>query len=814
FISSHYDYKRSLEASERFDIPFAITNDAHFCGKGMELCQQTVYKARVGTSSVGYEARDCYLKTYNEMVISGERWVHPEQVHNGLTQSLLIADQVEEWDMFAEPSLPKVTGAEDFLVTKWKSAFVRDGKDRTAADTKERYRRLKREVQAFRERELIDYVYILDNIIGYAKTEGIFVGPGRGSGGGSYALYLLGITGVDPVHYGLLFERFLSDARADYPDVDVDFESARRGEVVTYAAEEWGAMPIATYNRYSHKSAVRDLAKWLKVPQEIATQAAEHEYDAEPYWSNFKEAAEPRIADETYNLMLGQISHRGKHAGGVVITDRHIPMERLKDGTIAAAWSEGLGTRELSKAGIVKYDLLGLTALSQLQSMQEQTGVDVPTSFESEEVLDAFGHGNLAGIFQWSGSEGIRKMTMELWDETKSLTFADLIAINALFRPGALDAGMAFKYREFKKSPRKLHPAVDSILADTYGVICYQEQVMAVYAEISGKGLGEANELRRAFAHGKKGDRGRAEHIAEFEKSFMEGGKAQGYDFATLTDIWREVETHSGYSFNKSHSTAYAMIAYQMMFYRVNHFAAFIKGMMLYDMTNAQNYLMDAAERGIEIRAPHINISTDKVELSEDGEVLYLPLTDIKFWGKKTIEGFLAIRQEIEKARGRGNAFDTYESFNDLMPKRLCNKRIRQSLERLDGFSGVLGDATDAIADYDDIPFTGREAAEREVLGYLIPTPQLMHDIEVMERKPLAKKYAKGNKRFAGVVAQTKKTKTKTGSTMHILTISPYTQLRAFGDDRGDIPEPGRFVTGAKNKDNIIVGPIEIVVKR
>ena len=805
FISSHDDYKRSIAASDRFEIPYVITNDAHFCGKGHQSYQQTIYKARVGTSSVGYEAADCYLKTAQEMHATGERWVDANIIHDGLVATLDVANEVEVWNMFSEPSLPKVDIAEKYIVGKLRRALKKDIE--LKGGKMERLTRLIREMKAFRERNLIDYVYILDDIIGHARHEGILVGPGRGSGGGSYTLYLLGITSVDPIHYGLLFERFLSDARADYPDVDVDFESARRGEVIAYAAEKWGAIPIATYNRYSHKSAVHDLAKWLKVPKELETPAADHEHGSDE-WDRFVEAAEPDIAAETYDLMLGQIKHRGRHAGGVVITDKVIPMERLKDGLIAAAWSEGLGTRELSKAGIVKYDLLGLTALSQLQSMHDQTGVPLPTSFESKEVLDAFGEGRTTGIFQWSGSEGIRQMTMELWENgDKNLTFNDLIAINALFRPGALDAGTAMKYKDFKKSPREIHPAVDSILAETYGVICYQEQVMAVYDKVSGRGLGEANELRRAFAHGKEGDRGREEHIKTFEESFLTGGAEQGFDEVLLATIWREIRTHSRYSFNKSHSTAYSQIAYQMMYYMVNHFSAFIKAMMLYDMTNAQTYLMEAVKRGMDIKPPHVNVSTDVVELSPDGESLYLPLSDIKYFGDKSIKAFIKIRDEV-------GGFDSYADFAEHVPKGICNKRVRQSLERIDGFAGLLGDATDAIDDYESIPFHGREAAEREVLGYLVPDGELLKTVAFWLRKKLPKKYeAMGGKRCAGVVSQVKKTKIKSGNTMTVITLSPYDSVRVFGDKRDDIPEPGHFITCAQ-RNGIVIGPILKVEKR
>ena len=802
FVSSFDDYKRSLEAAQRFDIPYVVTNDTHFCSKGHHREQQMIYRARVKGADVGYNSIDCYLKTAKELTASGGRWVSEDIVHIGLHNSLAIAEEVEEWSMLEEPSLPKVAGSLDYITTKLKTACMQDIKENGDKDI--RIARLKREMKSFKERDLIDYVYILDDIIRYAKSKDILVGPGRGSGGGSYTLYLLGITEVDPIKHGLLFERFLSDARTDYPDVDIDFESSRRGEVVSYAAKVWEAIPIATYTRYSHKSAVKDLAKRLQISKEIATKASESEYGSEA-WDAFCEADKLRIADSAYQTMLGQIRHRSKHAGGIVITQKPVPMERI--GTeIAAAWTEGQSKRELSKAGIVKYDFLGLTALSQLKSMKDITGVDFPKTFDSKEVFDAFGEGRVTGIFQWSGSEGIRKMTMELYEATGELTFKDLIAINALYRPGPLDAGTAKRYKDFKKSPRKLHPRIDAILEETYGVICYQEQVMSVYNEVSGAGLAEADKLRKVFAHGKVGDKGRAEVVEKFKRSFFLGGVTQGFDEVFLEKIWGELETHSKYSFNKSHSTTYAMVAYRMAYYMVNHFAAFIKSMMVYDVLNAQVYLMEAVERGTEIRAPEINISTDVVELrEEDGtEVLYLPLCNVAYLGEKSLGRFLDIRAELEKSKGLGNAFDTYEAFNDFIPKRVMNKRVRHGLEKIAAFRNLLGNPEDAIVDFDDIVFEGDQKAQREVLGYIIPTKAILAKYHRLMKVEVPARHSRvGSKRYAGIVVSVSDKIVKTGSTMTTYSLSPHDTIRYFGDNP-KLPKAGDFITGIKNKNGVM----------
>jgi DNA polymerase-3 subunit alpha len=789
FISSFDDYKRSLEAAKRFEIPFVVTNDTHFCKKGTHREQQLVYTSRVAGDGLGYNSIDCYLKTYNELIATGERWVNAETVHEGLFNTLKIAEEVEVWNMLSEPTLPVVEGSEEYIVKELKKACRRDIE--INGGKKERIERLQREMKIFRERNLIDYVYILNDIIKYARDNEIVTGPGRGSGSGSYTLYLLGITEADPIHYELLFERFLSTTRADFPDVDVDFESDRRSEVINYAAENWGAIPISTYSRYSHKSAIHDLAKKLAIPKDLEIKAAEAEYGGEE-WDAFCDYDKLKIANSAYKAMIGQIRHKSKHAGGIVITDKALPMERTGD-EIAAAWSEGQSTRELSSAGIVKYDFLGLTALSQLKEMKEQTGVEFPTRFDDEQVLKAFGEGRVTGIFQWSGSESIRKLTMELYEASGELKFEDLIALNALHRPGPLGAGTAKRYKDFKVSPRKLHPMVDDILAETYGVICYQEQVMNVYAKVSGRGLGEADELRKLFAHGKDGDKGRAEEIAKFEEQFMIGGEAQGIESELLDKIWREIATHSQYSFNKSHSTTYTMISYRMAFYQVYHFASFIRAMMIYDVVNAPVYLMEALERGTEIRAPEVNISTDVVEVrKEDGrEVLYLPLCDVAFFGDKGLKTFLEERQ-------KNGLYDTYAEFNRRVPRRACNNRVRKNLERIGAFRTLVGNPKDAIKDYDSIVFNGEQEAQREILGYIIPTRAILDKVEELKAAKVPDRYSRvGSIRYAGIVVKTTEKLTRRGSRMVGYQLSPQDGVTYFGD-RKDIPKPGDFISGIK----------------
>jgi DNA polymerase-3 subunit alpha len=547
---------------------------------------------------------------------------------------------------------------------------------------------------------------------------------------------------------------------------------------MNYAAARWNTIPIATYNCYSHKSAVHDIARVLHIPKDSEVKAADSGRDSE----EFDEFIHTHpVAPSAYTTMLGQIRHKGTHAAGVIIANRPVPIERTgTKGELAAAWAEGMNTKDLSKVGIVKYDILGLTALSQLKLMEELTGVTFPVEdYADSAVYQLFCDGDVAGVFQWSGSDGIRELTKRIAPRN----FYDLTTCNALYRPGALDAGTADNYPEYMKSPRTLHPRIDPHLAQTYGVICYQEQVMAVVAEVMGGDLAQADLARRLISKAAVGDLKWEAEMAGLYASFIMRGKGQGFPEPLLEELWHEIYTHSGYSYNLSHASAYTMISYQMAWYKVYHRPAFTVAVLQYDRTNAQTYILDAIESGLRIAMPHVNYSTDKYQLH--GKEIYLPLNDVAFLGEGAVQ---QIVEEVDK----GGPFLSYADFAKRIPKKLCNNRAKGLMERLGCFKGLAGSPSDAIDKYEELPVKGEYDTQLEILGYVVPSKQLHRKIRKMQDAPAKKGYT----RFAGFVSQVKQ-KTSAHGPYSVYTLSPAGSFWAR-DSRENLTV-GAFVSGTKN---------------
>lgn len=741
FIGTHNTWQRPLEYTKRFNLIPVVTNDSHYPCQHQFAAHQAITSARRGFT---YDSSQLWLKSAAEIYHEGVKFTDAKTVERCLENTTRLSDLVTPFSLKSPPSLPYIPEVEEKLEYALKSALKEDvllKGQRTV-----RVERLKREYAVLKAKGFLDYIFILWDIVSWAHAQGIAVGPGRGSGGGSYVLYLLGITRIDPIQHALLFERFINPARADYPDVDVDFESDRRGEVIEYASQKWNTIPIATYSCYSHKSAIHDIARVLKIPKALETAAAESTTDSAQFESFT--AAHPDALD-TYQTMLGQIRHRGKHAAGVIIPNRPVPVERAPNGDLVAAWAEGMNTKDLSKVGIVKYDLLGLTALSQLKRMAEITGIDyqaITWDFQDEKVYDLFCSGDVSGIFQWSGSEGIRDLTVRIAPRN----FIDLTTCNALYRPGALDAGTAEQYPEFMKNPRKLHPRIDPILESTYGVICYQEQVMAIVAEVMGGDLAEADLARRLIS---KADVGNPKWEAEVELlkyNFIDKGFLQGFSMNLLDQLWHEIYTHSGYSYNLSHASAYTMISYWMAWYKVIDRPAYTTAVIQYDRDNAQTYILDAVESGLLVGMPNINYS--KKEYTLNNNTIYLPLSDVAFLGEKAVDFVLEERE-------KNGLFESYADFNKRIPKRTCNNRARGMLERLGAFRGLSGDPADAIEKYDELELKGTYMTQLEILGYVVPSRELLEKMQrVAEQKA-----PKGQTAFSGFIKKITKKKSVHG---------------------------------------------------
>lgn len=773
FVGTHDLWTRPAFISTHTKLPLVITNDSHYPCERQFHAHQAITKARKGFT---YDSRQLWLKSREEIQREGFKYWSPYDVDKALDNTVFIADSADNWSMKAPPTLPAIPNVKEILSKFLKEALKQDILLRGQKEV--RMQRLQYEFSILSAKGFLDYIYILWDIVNHARYNDIRVGPARGSGAGSYVLFLLGITQVDPLEYGLLFERFINPTRVDYPDVDVDFEADRRSEVINYAHDRWGAMPIATYSTYSHKSAIHDIARTLAIPKTLEEEAADSAYDS-PEFRRFI-AANPD-ALETYNTMLGQIRHRGKHAAGIIITNRPVPIERAGD-ELVVAWAEGMNSRDLSKVGIVKYDLLGLTALSQLSFMAKKTGIEPVVTFNNPDVFDLFCKGDISGIFQWTGSDGIRELTMRI----SPRNFRDLATVNALYRPGALDAGLAEEYPELMKKPRLIHPRIDPILAPTCGVICYQEQVMAVVSEVMGTGLAEGETVRKLFSKAAHGDPKWEREVEDLRIRFYAEGKKNGFDEDTVLDLWDEVKTHSRYSFNLSHATAYTMVSYQMAWYKVYHRDVFTLAMLQYDKSNAQTYMMDAVESDLAISMPSINYSSDTYELNSG--TIYIPLSDVGFLGEE------AVKCIIEERKVNG-PFLGYADFDKRIPKRKCNSRARAMLERVGAFKDFKDDPVLAMPKYSEIPVSGVYQTQLEVLNYIVPTKKLMNRIAELRKRPTKP----GFERFAGFVREAKEKVSAKGA-YKVYYLSPFGHFWCRGIKAAEKIEVGHFVTGTKSE--------------
>lgn len=709
FVLDEQTTKRPMLASRHFGIPIVITNDVHYPNQSLQSVHRILTECRKGFS---YDSDSLWLKSYDEMVARGRTFFDERDVRAWMLNSKEFASSVTTWDMFSAPKLPRATHLRASFYDAIKVAFERDIAANAESAT-ERSERLQLELKTLEDMEFIDYFCILNDIVGWAISQGILVGPGRGSAAGSYVLYLLGITSVDPVYYKLYFERFLNIHRREYPDVDVDFESERRQEVIDYAVKTWGAFPVATYSHYGHKNSIDDISRVLKLDRQLSDAASENGPESEQFdeWASLHPDALP-----TYKAVQEQIRHAGKHAGGIVITDQTLPVEQI-GGALVAAWTEG-DQKELSKVGVVKFDMLGLSALTMIRMMRSMIGAtECPPIVDNSQVFDIFCEGNTLGIFQWTGSDGIRELTMRI----EPRVFADLCVINSLYRPGALDAGTAEIYPELKITPRLIHPVIDEILADTNGAIVFQEQVMMIFAKVLGGSLAEADMLRRVIFKARPGDPAWEQKVEDLRHKFTTECKLDMKP-RQLDELWRELYTHTRYSFNLAHSTAYAKVAYEMAWFKYYHPKVFYAAMLNYDVENIQAYLLEIAARGIVVKTPHVNASAATYIIDDSGAI-QMPLSVVK---NLSVDGAAKISNEVA-ANGQ---FKSIDDFRSRIKKRECNARVARFLWTLGAFDGLSGDTSKLFELDDDAANITKIAAQIEALGFALPTQAMAEYIE------------------------------------------------------------------------------------
>ena len=554
--------------------------------------------------------------------------------------------------------------------------------------------RLDYEIAMIKRMGYTGYFMIVWDFIRYAREQGIPVGPGRGSAAGSLVAYSLRITDVDPIDYDLLFERFLNPERVSMPDIDVDFCERRRGEVIEYVTRKYGrenVSQIITFGTMKAKAVIRDVGRVMDLAYADVDRIAK-QIPAALDMTLAKALAEnpvlremrdkdPRVRDvlDMGQRLEGMSRNAGVHAAGVVIAPGPItdyaPLYKSNRDEITTQWA----MKEVERVGLLKMDFLGLSTLTLIQdALAEITRTEgVVLDIDNVPLDDAatyqvFCEGQTYGIFQFESS-GMR----ELLRKSKPQRLDDLIALNALYRPGPLKSGMVDDYVARKQGKTEVKydlAALEPILADTYGVIAYQEQVMRIAAVLAGFTLGQSDVLRKAM--GKKDPK----VMAKQRQAFLEGTKAKGISEKKATKIFELMEYFAGYGFNKSHSTAYAFLAYQTAYLKANYPRHFAAALLTIEAANTDKlalYITECRDRGIAVQPPDVNESQQHFSVVPEG--VRFGLTAIKGLGEGAIQAIIEVRTRL----GRIGSLHELAEELDL---RVANRRVFEALVKSGAF--------------------------------------------------------------------------------------------------------------------------------
>ncbi|MCJ7599627.1 MAG: DNA polymerase III subunit alpha [Methyloceanibacter sp.] len=569
------------------------------------------------------------------------------------------------------------------------------------------------------------YFLIVADFIQWTKARGIPVGPGRGSGAGSLVAYALTITDLDPIRFGLLFERFLNPERVSMPDFDIDFCQDRRDEVIAYVRERYGEDRVAhiiTFGKLQARAVLRDVGRVLQMPYGQVDRLCKlvpvnptnpitlpQALAGEPRLQEARDA-EPIVAKllDIGQRLEGLYRHASTHAAGVVIADRAlielVPLYRDARAQLPATqfnmkWAEA--------AGLVKFDFLGLKTLTVIETAREliaRRGVTLDPAklpLDNTPTFELLQHGDTVGVFQLEG-QGMREALRKL----KPDRFEDIIAIVALYRPGPMDNIDSYVNRKHgREEIETLHPTIEPILAETYGVIIYQEQVMQIAQTLSNFSLGEADLLRRAM--GKKIKK----EMAAQKSRFVEGAVGNGVDRSRAQYIFELVAKFAGYGFNKSHAAAYALIAYQTAYLKANYPTEFIAASMTLDMGNVDKlngFAQEARRLGLRIDPPSVNRSEIGF-MPSDGAIRY-SLAALKNVGRQAVEHLCA-------ERGERGPFRDISDFARRINPRMVNKRALETLAAAGALDELGVDRATAHANVDFLVAAGNRSQETSAEG-------------------------------------------------------------------------------------------------
>ena len=711
------------EASQSEGVPLVATNDVHYVRQEDRVAQEVLIcigsnKTLHDESRFTLGSDQFYFKTPDQM-----RELFKD-VPEACDKTLEIAERCnfafklkdnQGQPIYHLPSYPTRGGvslkAEIKRIAEGglKKRFVEARKRGDEISEEEKYfSRLEYELDVINKMGFNGYFLIVQDFIAWSKNNRIPVGPGRGSGAGSLVAYSLGITDLDPMPYNLIFERFLNPERVSMPDFDIDFCQENRQRVIEYVIEKYGegsVSQIITYGRLQTRAAIRDVGRVLGmtfgevdvvsrlVPDRLGVTLQEA-LDEEPRFKELIEA-DPKIGT-LMDLALkieGLVRHAGIHAAGVVIADGnivdHAPLYRGADDENVVQYD----MKHAEKIGLIKFDFLGLKTLTHIneaiQLIEKNRGVKINTSdisLKDKGIYEIMCRGETAGVFQFEG-EGITDLIRKAQPDK----FEDIVAINALYRPGPMD--MIPDYLERKHGRKKvwyLFPELEEITKDTYGVIVYQEQVQLIASRIANYSLGEADLLRRAM--GKK----IASEMAKQKTRFLDGAKQNGYDEKKAEELFETMAEFAKYGFNKSHAAAYCVIAAQTAYlksYYPHEFFAALLSTEMNDTDKVVKYVKDARKYNIEVKSPHINYSDYTFSVS--GDQIFFSLGAIKGVGEAAVESIIEIRESLPEKK-----FPNLESFFENVELRKVNKKTVECLIKAGALDGFGANRAELINNY------------------------------------------------------------------------------------------------------------------
>lgn len=718
--------------SKDINMPMVITNDVHYINKEDEkihdalLCMQTG-KIITDKDRMKFPSSEFYLKSAEEI-----EELFPNDIE-AMENTLKIAERCNVELDFDTIHLPHFDVPEGYTNNEYLRYLCMKGLNKKYAElTEEVLDRLNFEIDTIEKMGYVDYFLIVWDFIRYAKENNIMVGPGRGSAAGSIVAYTLNITEIDPLQYNLLFERFLNPERISMPDIDVDIQDTGRQQVIDYVTEKYGAdkvVQIVTFGTMAARGAIRDMGRVLniaygevdyiakQIPMEIGMtieKALEVSSELKKMYED-----DPTVTEliDFAKAVEGLPRHTSTHAAGVVISknaiDTYVPLSRNAD-IITTQYT----MTEIEELGLLKMDFLGLrnltiiqNTLKIIQKTQNKVISFDDCKYDDSKVYKLFADGNTLGVFQFE-SAGMRVFIKEL----KPNCFEDIVAANALYRPGPMQQIPQFiKNKNEVTDIKYIHPKLESILDVTYGCMIYQEQVMQIVRDIAGFSMARSDLMRRAMSK-KKMAVMEAERKAfifgeKTESTYVPGAVANGLTESEANQIYDQMIDFAKYAFNKSHSAAYAILAYQTAYLKTYYPVEFMAALMSSVMGNSDSislYIQECKRMNIEVLPPNINESYAKFTVI--GSQIRFGLAAVKNVGLNAIE-------EIVEARNRANTFTDLVDFLQKLELGSVNKRAVESLIKCGAFDSLKYNRAQMLASFEKVMEDLSQKKKKNVAG-------------------------------------------------------------------------------------------------